>query len=289
MKRVFALVLALVLLLAGCETVPPEDTAPAAKPTEATAAPTEATAAPTEEPSTEAPTEEATEPPATAESTQPETVTVYLLVKSVIADSGHMEYIYDSNYNIVESHCVTIENEPMYTGYWEEPDANGMPCRRRVLWAYGDEFSQVLTFFADGKPESVLDGSDPTTGFRYYYDNKGDLIRREELYEGEAYNTVFYEYEGETLTAVYARDAQGNLVFDSVLENGRILEKNYYDSGEPYAYRFEYDAFGNLVGELFVMDGETLPGVQYHYEPVEVSQDRAWYLIEQQKLLLDFS
>ena len=64
-----------------------------------------------------------------------------------------------------------------------------------------------------------------------------------------------------------------------------IIEKVGYSSDDSFSYRYEYDANGNLVKERMLYEGELIPVTTYIYKAVEVSANRAQYLLEQQKYL----
>jgi len=282
MKRLLAFAVLTCMLLCGCEADSPPSTDPATEPTqEQIQLLTEPTAENT--PATK-PTHEATIEPTQAKT---ETVTVYLLEELILYDSGSTEYHYDENYNIDSYTVFTIENEPMYTAYFEEKDSNGMACRYRAEWpgAAGGE-TRTLTYFADGKlKEEQYDGS-LFSGYQYAYDLKGDVTEKREYYDGTLQTVVYYEYNGEILESVYCEDQEGNKLFDCLLENGRITEKICFDSDSNYSYLYEYDENNNLIQTTILYEDEMIPCEQYSYKAVEVEAARAWYLLEQQKYLL---
>ena len=84
---------------------------------------------------------------------------------------------------------------------------------------------------------------------------------------------------------------------------GRVLSERFSD-GAPIQYEYDavgnviketnpkgavtlktYDANGNLVKESMLYEGELIPVTTYIYKAVEVSANRAQYLLEQQKYL----
>ena len=118
MKRLLVFALFACLLFCGCKADTPTSADPAEEPTqEQTQTPAENT------PETEAAPEE-------PDQTSSETVTVYLLDQSFLYDSGHTEYKYDQACNIDSYTVFTLENEPMYTAYFEEKDNNGKNCTK---------------------------------------------------------------------------------------------------------------------------------------------------------------
>ena len=275
MKRLLVFALFACLLFCGCKADTPTSADPAEEPTqEQTQTPAENT------PETEAAPEE-------TDQTSSEKVTVYLLDQSFLYDSGHTEYKYDQACNIDSYTVFTLENEPMYTAYFEEKDNNGMACQHRVEWPDdmgGD--TRSLTYFADGKLKEEQYVGSNYSGYQYEYDQKGDMIQKREYYDGILETIVYYEYDGETLIAVYCEDKAGNRLFDCLVENGLITEKICYDSESQYSYLYEYDSHNNLIEMTMLYDGESIPCEQYSYKAVEVDADRAGYLLSQQRYLL---
>lgn len=273
MKRMFAFAVLLCLMLCGCIT---ETADPAAPDTEPTA---NSTVAPTQTTPTTIP-----QSPASPES---ETVTVYLLEKSAIYDSGFTEYEYDEQHNIVSYRVFTIENELMYTSRFEDLDENGMATTFRTVWndgAYGDTYT--LTYFADGKlkEEQLVDFN--YTGYQYDYNEKGDVTEKREYYDGILQSTVYYVYEDGALTAVYKETPHGDRLFDGRAENGLITQIDHYQDGMEYRYLYEYDENGNLVSSDMMLEGEEIPCETYSYKAVEVDASRAAYLTAQQQYLV---
>ena len=262
MKRLIALALLCCLLLCAC-----------GKP--------EAPTVPATEAPTEAPTEETTE----ASQTGP--VTVYLLTEVFFYDSGYNQYRYDDDHNINTCGVFDMENQPIYDTFFEEKDANGMAKEVRVMWTDatpGD--TRLLTYSEDGKLQEELIAGSNFTGSQYVYDDDGNRIEKRDYYEGILEATVYCEYEAGVLTAAYSEDAQGNKVYECRIENGRILEKVFYDYESEYGYLYEYDDNGNMIGSTYYFEGESHPAGQYLYAAVEVDAQRAPYLLAQQAYLL---
>lgn len=280
MKRLTVFAVLICLLLCGCGKffTPPTEIAAQLQP--ATGATIESTS------TTQAPTEVSTAP------TEPkaEKVTVYLLTEVTFFDSGSTEYYYDENYNIDSYKVFTIENTIMYEAFFEEKDTNGMPCVIRTQWPEesGDEIRN-LTYFEDGKLKEEQTSDSNYSGYQYAYDQKGDRTEKREYYDGILQSVVYYEYDGELLSAAYCEDNAGNKVFECRIENGLITEKIFFDSDSEYGYRYEYDENNNLVQTTFYYDGESIPGDQYFYKAVEVDAERAHYLREQQKYLISIT
>ena len=266
---IFLLVGLLCFSLCACQEEAPERERAVKESTEATT--------PTEQTTTQIPeTQDTTEPAPVL----PEKVTVYLLEKEVLFDSGYTEYTYDKNYNITGSTTYSIENDVMFTTTFSAFDVNGMPCK---VETHGE--NRTMVWFQDGKlKEEQYDGSN-FSGVQYEYDQKGDIIEKRSYYDGILETIVYYQYEGDKLSAVYGEDRVGTLQFECLIENGRIVEASYYTDG-GYRNVYEYDQQGNLVQDWFVFEGEKTPGTQYSYKAVEVDPSRVPYLLQQQKYLI---
>lgn len=298
MKRLIILTLLISVLLCGCVIIytpsSQTETQPQAtlESTDKSQTPPQASTDPTQ-PSTEAPTESTgTAQAQTEETTAPtlpeeELVTVYLLTRSVIFDSGSTEYTYDDNYNIVSYIALSLEDTPMYEVFFENRDANGMAGVVRSQWPGGiDNEIRNLTYFEDGKLKEEQIVGFNFTGYQYAYDHNGNRTEKREYFDGILQSVVYYEYDGEVLKAAYCEDTAGNIVFECRIENGLILEKNYFDPAGTYGYLYEYDENDVLVKTTFYYDGEYIPGDQYFYAAVEVDAERAHYLQEQQNHLI---
>lgn len=275
MKRILIVALIACLLLCGCQEAEPAATTtlPSAAPT------TDPTAAATTEP-TVIPTTEPTE-------AQPEFVTVYLLTEVAMFDSGYTTYEYDEDYNIDLSQTYSLEKELMYTTYYENKDENGMAGCVRNAYVTGDSDSMLLKHFADGKLEEELYEGSNYSGYQYAYDQKGDRTEKREYWDGILTSAIYYIYDGETLVNVYCEDAEGTKIFDCEVVDGRIVEKTCYNGDTTYGYTYEYDENGNVAKSSFLYEGEVSPSETYTYQAVEVEADRACYLLEQQKYLIN--
>jgi len=285
MKRLFALVLMVCLLLTGCGKES-GNSANEAETKMTIASETESTTAPiTESASTTAQTTPTTTPTEVPDEPQPTMVTVYLLETEMYCDSGKMTFVYDGQYNLESAVSWTIENDLRYVRHFEEQDDNGMPCKIRDVWS-GDMIETVsVSYFADGKIDSYQYDGLNFSGYQCAYDQKGDLSEKREYYDGIRQSTVICEYDGETLVSVRCEDPDGNVIYDTVIENGLIVERNVQDFDYPYGYRYEYDENGNLTASYFVEEGMENVTSQYTYKAVEVEYSRALYLMEQQKLI----
>lgn len=263
MKRIFALTLFICILLCGCGKA---GTAPGESGLDDN---TSSTTLSTETPS---------------QPNQPEKVTVYLLEKSVLADSGYTEYFYDENYNLIKYDTFTIENALRFTCYYEDRDANGMPLKVREVW--GPDYCNVYTLTWDNDGKLLEEVGD--SNIKYDYDAAGKLIKKSEYYEGALFSAVHYEYNGDMLTKIYRTNADERLEFECRVENNRIVEKRYYDEQGNVEYTFDlvYDKNGNLTKEIEHYEDETATSKLYTYKAVEVDANRAQYLLELQKHLL---
>ena len=273
MRRLIVLAVLAGLLLCGCGEAAP---LPTQTPAQTTGTPTAPSTQPTAEPTTQT----------TAAPTEAPPVTVYLLDKIVIFDSGYMQFAYDENHNIDSYDIFTIENDIMCRTFFEEKDANGMAGTVRLQWPDGSGEIQKLTYSPDGKlQEKVYEGSE-YTGNQYEYDAQGNLTQRREYYDGILQTVVYCEYDGGMLTAARCEDTGGNPIFRCRIENGLVMEKNFTDSYAEYTCRYEYDENRNPVRTVVYYDGEETPGELFYFVEVEVEADRAPYLLEQQTYLL---
>ena len=284
MKRILAVLVLLCVLLCGCEfsldidgTVKEANsgknwvTVPAAMQTEPNAAPTE-------------PVE--TEPaPAPTKPAEDELVTVYLLESSQIYDSGRMEYIYDNADNILSINIYTIEDDLMYTVYFEESDLDGIPSSYRTEWQVGGGEAYNITYTDYAKITDVELVGGNFTGQQFEYDQDRNMTQQRYYYEGMLETTAYFEYAGGVLVNAYCEDVLGNSVYKCRVENGLIKEYIYSDEQGGYRRMCEYDEAGNLLSDSYVIDGETVPGTFYKYRAVQVDARRAIYLLGQQAVI----
>ena len=99
-------------------------------------------------------------------------------------------------------------------------------------------------------------------------------------------SVVYYEYDGNLLTAAYCEDSEGNRIFECRIENGFVVERVLFDHDVKSGYLYEYDENNNLSQLSFYYDGDSIPGDHYFYIAVEVDAERAHYIREQQKYLI---
>lgn len=282
MKRILAMALVSCLLLCGCccQTAQIPDAPVTTEDVTMHTAAVVATEPVTEMP-TEAPTEAPTEPP------QQELAGVYLLDEVHMVDNGPTKYTYDSEHNLVSYKSYTIENNLRYTAYFEQRDVNGMAGQLREVWGDNYEQNRILVWDENGMlyEEQYEPGF---SGYQYDYDEDGRLIAKREYYEGLLVSTVYYSYTNDYLTDVYCEDVEGAILFDCLVENGRIIEKRYYDEDGDYdySYTYKYDANGLLTATYLVEDGESMLCETYTYRGVAVEYSRVKYLESQQKYLL---
>jgi len=275
MKRLLAIAVLLCLLLCGCKAVEPIEVEEVVSPVQ-----------PQQQFDEESAAQQSVPTPTPVQEETPQTVTIYLLTESALYDSGCTKYDYDDNYNIDAYTTYNIENDPMFTAFFEDKDEHGMARRYRLQWAEGGEETRTLTYFDDGKLKEEQYDDSNYSGYQYEYDQKGDVTEKREYYEGVLESVVYYEYDGELLQAVYCEDKLGNLIFDCRVENGLITEKICYEEDSNYSYQYAYDQNRNLVQMTILAEGETIPCEVYSYQAVEVESERAWYLLQQQKYLL---
>ena len=214
------------------------------------------------------------------------TVTVYLLKKANIFDTGYIEYGYDDYGNLDYYSVYNMDSELISSSFFDDKNANGMSCKVRTEYMSGDIEQIILEYFEDGKIKEQKYTYADYCGFQYEYDNKGDLIEIREYYDGLLEEMVRYEYDGETLKSVYCENANGDLIYDCKIENGRIVKEIHNDSSEEYCFNYKYDENGNLIESTFEMSGEITPSYTYEYETIKVDSERAMYLYYQQNYIL---
>lgn len=308
MKKVFALLLALMLvLMAGCQTASPAETpdpaddplkgivdkfTDAAKPTPTAKPLPKPTPEPTSEPTPE-PTPEPAATPAPMPTTapvqpKPETVTVYLLEKTEILDTGYKQFSYDSNYNIHACDGFTMDDDFWFSIYFVEKDKNGMAYMLWEEWADGSGKTFLVTYGEDGRLQEAIYERSNYSGVQCTYDDKGRLSEMSDYSDGILQSTAYYVYRGDELWQLWCEDPYGNHLYDCRVEDGVILETVYYtsDGGYSHSYMYEYDANGNLVCENFMSAEEgSFTQKVHHYKAVEVDAARAQYLLRQQEQL----
>ncbi len=273
MRRVLPLVLLLCLLLAGCTALTDNGINPPLQNTDATSTTTGETTL-------------ATAPSEDASIDGPAAVTVYLLDRVNLYDSGYTQYYYDENGNIDYYDMMTIENELRYSCRFEEPDANGMPCKVRLQWDAETVTSTTLRYYADGKLQEAQEDGTNYTGYQYAYNAAGNLSEKREYYDGMLQSEVRCEYDGDVLSGVFCENADGEAVYECLVKNGRIAEKISYEYEYDSRVFYEYDAQGNLIKITYLADGETEAVESYSYKTIETDANHAQYLCQQQAYLL---
>lgn len=231
---------------------------------------------------TTAETTEGTQP-----TTEPQMVTIYLVEQSTLYDSGSTQYFYGENYNIERMDAFYVEHDMASSTTFGSRDANGMPGQAKVDW--DDDYTETYAYVwsQSGK---LLEEKD-VAGFsalQFSYDEQGNLLQIEEYYEDEKFATFHYEYSDGVLQGSYCVNTDGHMNYECLTQNGFITEKRCYDEKGylMYTYYYTYDENRNLAEVSLVYDGEQVSGTTYTYRAVEVSSDRAAYLLEQQKYLL---
>ena len=275
MKRIILAFVVVCLLFCGCTTIGPQESVP-----EHSQTPTQIpTKIPTESPIdvTTAPETETVTPPSE------DKVTVYLVERTDYYDSGYAVYNYDENYNIVSYDVFTIENDPMYSAVFSEHNTYGMPCK---LSQHGENW--ILSWFEDWKIKEAQEEND-FTGYQYEYDQKGDIVEKRGYYEGILQDTIYFEYDGSTLSRVYCVDFTGAEIYELGIKNGVIVEKIFSAEAGDLVYSYEYDENGYLIQENCISEGQMTP-VQIHtYKAVEVDAECANYILAQQNYLLSIT
>ncbi len=285
MKRLFLYAILAGLLFCGCHNPEPSPEAPTATLPQAQTVQTEA---PTEQETVPAQTEAATEPETTPVQTEPYDVPIYLVEEIAYTDSRRMQYFYDDALNLIREETWDIENNLLCITYYEDHDANGMPHRARVEWADSEPYYINYTYREDGKLLSVAEEGFEDSGCEYIYNAQGQLIEKRSMYEGEPFEITYLEYTGGVLTKVWRVDQAGEIGFDGVVEDGRILEKYFPDPGYESRLLYRYDERGLLIAREVEEYGEVHPNVIYRYTAEQVVDSRrAAYLRELQNILLD--
>lgn len=276
MKRILAVLVLLCVLLCGCDNDINIGTSNNDTPTDTTAAATAAQTAATD------PTAAAQQPTEAL----PEKVTVYLLDSAQIFDSGRMEYIYDENDNILSVNIYTIENDLMYTVYFEECDLDGIPASYRLEWATGGGERYTITYTDNAKITELRYDGGNFTGTQFEYDQNGRMTEQRQYYEGILETATYFEYSGGVLVRSYCENASGEIVYQCRVENGLIMEYIYSEEQGGHRRLCEYDKAGNLLSDSYIYDEVTTPGTFYTYRTVEVDANRAIYLVGQQILAM---
>ncbi len=278
MRRILPFILLVCLFLVGCQDSAHNNTSSPFQNTDSTTTASE---------NTTGVTTPATTTTGDASAEESATVAVYLLDEVSLSDSGYTRYYYAENGNIDYYEVMTIENDLRFSCHFEEPDANGMPCKVRLQWDEETGSSTTIRYHADGKIQEEQEDGSNYTGYQYSYNSAGDLSEKREYYDGMLQSMVRCEYEDDVLSGVFCENADGDAVYECVVKNGRIAERINYEY-EDYHTRavFEYDAQGNLTKITYLADGEPEAVELYSYKLIETDANRAQYLRQQQAYLL---
>ena len=214
------------------------------------------------------------------------TVTVYLLKKANMFDSGYVQYGYDDYGNLDYYSMYNMDRELISSSFFDDKNDNGMACKIRTEYISGDIENIILEYNEDGRIKEKKYTYAEYCGFQYEYDDKGNLTEIREYYDGILENMICYEYDNKTLKSVHCEDANGETVFDCVIENGRIIKEIHDSDSDEYSFNYKYDQNGNLIESTFEMDGEVTPSYTYEYETIEVDSESAMYIMQQQYFIL---
>ena len=290
MKRIFALILALLLIFCGCSKEVPAGT---------TAAPQETT-------------------PATGQTSDgegegildPTTEIRYLIVKKIVTnDQGEelwgTEYSYDDTgfctqereYSNVGSGAYSRVNSPdalnrIGTSVFTELDGS----QYTVTYTY-DEFNRCIredVRYEDGSEEyteyTYNDHDQYLTlrqfiggelavdyAFSYTYDGAGNQIARDEYLSGDLLYHVAFTYDAEGReTATVTSLVNGEVQSRTESHWDGLTETRYFYSGEdtePFMVSvFTYDDNGNVVFEETRQGDTVINRAEYIYEPFEVKK-----------------
>lgn len=222
MKRLFSIMLTLLLLLTACggERNVPETTG--TTPIETSAAPTET--------SPEGVSEEDTE-------------TIFVLTKMTVMDSNgaeswHREYNYDENGFRTAEREISSSGETIY----------------EKKHTAGDDGNCVLT--------EIFESGKMTAHSQYAYDDQGRVVKEELYENGALIERIEYAYDGHGnhLSMKIYMDDQLQMEWTFAYtydENGNILTQEEVLSGELYGTsQMTYDENGNCTGSIvYAADG----------------------------------
>lgn len=282
MKRILAAVLALCLLLCGCDLLKPEETGSGGLSLKGAADKFGANAT---DAAPDATTDVATEPAPKPTQPKPDKVTVYLLAESAMMDVGHSEFIYDENHNISKCVSYDLDSQTLYSIDFVEKDANGMAKMLWETWNDGSGNVMVVTYGSDGRWQEGKYDEGSFTGTQCSYDDNGRLTEMREYADGVLQSTEYREYKDGVLFRLWCETPQGDHLYDCRVENGVILEKAVNGPYGAYSYFYAHDDQGNLIEEVFSEAGESFVRETHKYKAVEVSYERAQYLLKQQEQL----
>lgn len=158
----------------------------------------------------------------------------------------------------------------------------------RVVYNYDDRGFKISeeSYDADGNPEERTtfeydDAGKVTGGFIHYLDDSRDIINYEYNADGELVCKTWVNDEGETERIERFEYLDGNLVFESLHEEGelirqnkfsldeagRILRQEHMDGDEEYRIENEYDDKGNLIQIIkYNSDDELIEKTRYTYD-----------------------
>ena len=291
MKRIFALILALALLLCGCGKETPTETTPA----------TQDSGSLIQEESTGAEEEGILDPT---------TEIRYLIVKKIVTNDAGQE-LWGTEYTYDETGFCTHEREYSNIGSASYSRVNSPDARNRVassLYTQLDGSQYTVTYTYDDLDRCVRediryeDGTEEYT--EYTYNDKGQYLSLKQYIAGELIMDYAFSYtydgigrqvsmdeylDGDLLYHVaFTYDDQGRETGTvTSLVNGEIqsrtesqwdglTETRYFYSGEEteafMVSVFTYDGNGNVVFEETRQGDTVISRAEYIYEPFEVKK-----------------
>ena len=291
MKRIFALILALSLLLCGCGKE---------EPTETTQASQETTAA-----------TQATENSGEGEGVlDPTTEIRYLIVKKIVTNDQGQE-LWGTEYTYDDTGFCTNEREYSNIGSASYSRTNSPDARNRIassLYTQLDGSQYTVTYTYDDFDRCVRedvryeDGTEEYTeytyndkgqyltlkqyiagelimdyAFSYTYDGQGNQVSMDEYLSGDLlYHVAFtYDEEGREISSVTSL-VNGEIQSRTESQWDGLTETRYFYSGEDTeAFMisvFTYDDNGNVVFEESRQGDTVINRAEYIYEPFEVKK-----------------
>lgn len=291
MKRIFALILALSLLLCGCGKE---------EPTETTQASQETTAA-----------TQATENSGEGEGVlDPTTEIRYLIVKKIVTNDQGQE-LWGTEYTYDDTGFCTNEREYSNIGSASYSRTNSPDARNRIassLYTQLDGSQYTVTYTYDDFDRCVRedvryeDGTEEYTeytyndkgqyltlkqyiagelimdyAFSYTYDGLGNQVSMDEYLSGDLlYHVAFtYDEEGREISSVTSL-VNGEIQSRTESQWDGLTETRYFYSGEDTeAFMisvFTYDDNGNVVFEESRQGDTVINRAEYIYEPFEVKK-----------------